>query len=599
MNVVHPAWLAGLRNVLAGLVLLAPLAAGAEPADPARTALYRLDPRAAAMLQLQPYLRVTTSETTDGTQLTLVNVNPRVGEWLLLYRRLPNQPPAVIHVENPLGARQNLILDETGLSVAGDGERQRCSLRLADGRDLFAAFDRPIVPFCGGHLFVRTQQRGYRTTEETVVSLLRSLGHVGEAIINLYKETVGQDAELERAQVAPRAQPFSPGTPDGRLVEPGVPRNADVVPAHAQSVFSASQLGIAVHATGGPVRSMLRPGAWYPAELHPGIYVSLIAPAHIAEAIFERDATRVSPLDATETGALVYLLAFDLEMYRWRFHLGTDHPGVEWSPRPPVARQPAPGPDGFASVRPFARVGMVPPQERPGLAAVIVGGFKREHGAFRYGALSQTNNGSHYGFAESGVMLSRLQPGLATLFGRIDGSTELRVWSERDLAELPQLDWARQNGVPLIEADPVTGRPTPGAFVRSWGLGNWSGALVISTDPEGHQVRSAELRSVRAGACLQTHGGHRFMIYAYFSAATPSAMVRVFQAYQCLQAMLLDMNSPELTYAALLQIRGEQIRVEHLNQAMAASEPARGRYRFLHANDNRDFFTVLRRAPPH
>jgi hypothetical protein len=129
--------------------------------------------------------------------------------------------------------------------------------------------------------------------------------------------------------------------------------------------------------------------------------------------------------------------------------------------------------------------------------------------------------------------------------------------------------------------------------VRSWGLGNWSGALVIRTDPQGTQTRGAELRSVRAGACLQRSAGHRFLVYAYFSAATPSAMARVFQAYGCDYAMLLDMNSPELTYAALVGREG--LAVEHLNQAMAESDPGRGVYRFLNANDNRDFFAVLRR----
>ena len=149
--------------------------------------------------------------------------------------------------------------------------------------------------------------------------------------------------------------------------------------------------------------------------------------------------------------------------------------------------------------------------------------------------------------------------------------------------------------MPLVELDPATGRTVPGREVRSWGLGNWSGALVIRTDPEGHQQRSAELRSVRAGACLMENEGHRFFVYAYFSAATPSAMARVFQAYGCSTALLLDMNSPELTYAVLVGRAGEELRVQHLNDAMAGSDPGRGAYRFLAANDNRDFFTVLRR----
>ena len=45
----------------------------------------------------------------------------------------------------------------------------------------------------------------------------------------------------------------------------------------------------------------------------------------------------------------------------------------------------------------------------------FTGGFKREHGAFRYGDLAQKNHGSHYGFVENGVVFSKLQPGLATI----------------------------------------------------------------------------------------------------------------------------------------------------------------------------------------
>jgi hypothetical protein len=128
-------------------------------------------------------------------------------------------------------------------------------------------------------------------------------------------------------------------------------------------------------------------------------------------------------------------------------------------------------------------------------------------------------------------------------------------------------------------------------------LGNWSGALVIRTDPEGRQVRGAELRSVRAGACIPENAGRRFLIYGYFSAATPSGMARVFQAYGCTHAMLLDMNSPELTYATLVG-HEDRLVVEYLNQAMAGAEPGARQFRFLTANDNRDFFVVLRRPAP-
>jgi hypothetical protein len=240
---------------------------------------------------------------------------------------------------------------------------------------------------------------------------------------------------------------------------------------------------------------------------------------------------------------------------------------------------------------------MVPPQERPRLAAVFVGGFKRDHGAFRWGPLSTVNNGSHYGFIENGVVLSRLVPGLSTLITRTDGTLDLRVWTEADNAGLDTVMSARQNGMPIVETD-AAGNTVPGATVRSWGIGNWSGALVITRDPNGQNQRSADLRTLRSGLCMQTNAGRTWMIYGYFTAATPSAMARVYQAYGCTHAMMLDMNAPELTYAALYSAtENGGVRVEQLNNAMVDTEPGRSRWRFLSANDNRDFFTVLRRQP--
>ena len=54
---------------------------------------------------------------------------------------------------------------------------------------------------------------------------------------------------------------------------------------------------------------------------------------------------------------------------------------------------------------------------------------------------------------------------------------------------LPRVRFARQNGVPLID-DGV-----PGDQVTSWLGGNWSGSA------------EAELRTLRAGACMKTAPG--------------------------------------------------------------------------------------------
>ena len=124
--------------------------------------------------------------------------------------------------------------------------------------------------------------------------------------------------------------------------------------------------------------------------------------------------------------------------------------------------------------------------------------------------------------------------------------------------------------------------------MNRWGPGNWSGS------------EDSKLRTIRSGAALQWSGGKRFLIYAVFSDATPSAMARVFQAYQCRYGMLLDMNALEHTYLAIYRRAGSQVYVDHLISGMSQVEKsgANGPVpRFLAYPDNRDFFYVMRRNP--
>jgi hypothetical protein len=127
----------------------------------------------------------------------------------------------------------------------------------------------------------------------------------------------------------------------------------------------------------------------------------------------------------------------------------------------------------------------------------------------------------------------------------------------------------------------------PGDFVNLWGPGNWSGSA------------NEDLRSLRAGLCLQENPRGRYLVYGYFSAATPSAMARVFQAYGCRYAMHLDMNALEHTYLATYVHRGEARVVEHLVTGMDEVDRTAGRDlvpRFLGFPDDRDFFYLTRKA---
>jgi hypothetical protein len=221
--------------------------------------------------------------------------------------------------------------------------------------------------------------------------------------------------------------------------------------------------------------------------------------------------------------------------------------------------------------------------------AAFAGGFKRDHGAFRYGPFAVRNHGSHYGFVEQGVIFSTLQPGLATVWTTRAGEVQLQTWTSQDSALVPQIRDARQNGVPLIEYDASQHKSSPGAWVNRWGEGNWSGSA------------NQDLRTVRAGLCLQEAHGRRYLIYGYFSDATPSALARVFQAYGCRYAMQLDMNALEHTYLALYLARQDGRVVEHLMEGMAAvDQHSQGEFvpRFLSFPDNRDFFYLTRRSAP-
>ena len=175
------------------------------------------------------------------------------------------------------------------------------------------------------------------------------------------------------------------------------------------------------------------------------------------------------------------------------------------------------------------------------------------------------DHGSHYGFVENGVVLSKLQPGLATVVVFDDGRVDLGTWTKQDDADLPRIRHARQNGVAILERDAGSQRTVPGSRVRDWGPGNWSGSA------------DKKLRTLRAGLCLQESQGKQFLVYGYFSSATPSSMARVFQASGCRYAMLLDMNALEHTYMAVYRMQGSRLLTQHLIDGMERRRRLQGR----------------------
>ncbi len=561
---------------------------GAPRADPGSPPVEQAQAYAATapktVVELQQF-RSTVSQEIEGPRgvsgrATLVNMNPAVSAWYLLTLSWGDGTPRTYHLENAAPGARDLVLDPTfraGPVIRSERERDACDLWVSGALAKAAEQRTPYAPLCAGRLYLRNPVPGRRTDLEAVVEFVRDNVWAGETIIGLAKDTVFRDAELERARLTPGVQPAAEAARG--------PRPAAVDPALADRAVQAGSLGIRVEAS-PPTELGL--GRWYRAADRRDIYVSLIEPQAVSAEILESHRSRVNPFDPVERSALVYLVAFDLGAFDLAYAVGTDHPRVDWSPRPPASVRPPglPGPDGVGTVRPLVTSGIVTPRDAARTVATFAGGFKRAHGAFKYGDLAVRNRGSHYGFVEEGVVLSKLQPGLATLYILTDRSVHMKTWTEGDDRELPKVRYARQNGVALVERDAATGKSVPGPLVNRWGPGNWSGSA------EG------DLRSARAGACLQDGPGGRFLIYAVFSSATPSAMARIFQAYGCEYGMLLDMNALVHTYMALYPERGPAGGIQHLVRGMAEADPTPGGRavpRFLNIPDDRDFFYLLPR----
>jgi len=534
------------------------------------------------IVDLQPFRTETTVHfvSRDGKsgEATLIDLNSSVQSWYLLEIRSADGAVAAYHLENPYPTRQKLLLDSSGLVISAGQNRHSCDVLRDDTLPNARAARLVYPPLCEGRIYLRNPATGHRTTLEAATEFLREHVWGGEKIID-FGHTLMEDMNRETGKIESANQ----GHEASRK---GAPLAALVDSKYSDRLLTSGNLGIDL---GGPEGHGMTPGAWYPVRGVPGVYVSLLEPDMIDAAILGSYSGTVSHLDDVEASALSYLIAFDLDRFDLGFALGTEYPGVGWSDRA-LAQQKDPklvGPDGIGKIAPLVATGLIAPENAGRTVATFTGGFKRTHGAFKYGDLALRNSGSHYGFIEAGVVFSKLQPGLATVFVLDDGSVQMKTWTDVDSKLLNRIKYARQNGVPLVEWDQSSQSSKPGALVARWGDGNWSGS------------QDAKLRTIRSGAAIQISGGKRFLVYAVFSSATPSAMARIFQAYRCDYAMLLDMNALEHTYCALYRRSGRQLTIGHLIKGMSQLDKSTPNgaplARFLAYPDNRDFFYVMRR----
>lgn len=552
---------------------------------------------ATTILDLQPLRQGEAMATTFNgvaAKVVLTGLNPRVGAWYTLQFMKGASVVRSFHLE-VVRAPVRLSLSDSfpnGIMVVPKGEGVApipCPLWGGDRSPLTEASQKKeaYVALCEGQVYLRNPTEGRESTLERTTSFLRRHVWGGDALTNLVKSYVYLDhfllqpdlstdvaLPLHREDYQPHKTTFMPpaATVRGEFVDARIP---------------PEELGLKLK---GTVSSGLAPGAWYSHEARDGVFISAIEARMLQDEVMRSHPDRVRPLDDVEGGALVYLVAFDLERYELGFALGTAHPSVEWSERvaPEMRDSKLPGPDGIGRVEPVVPSGIISPRDAGRTVATFTGGFKREHGAFKWGPLAKRQQGSHYGFIEQGVVFSRLIEGLATLVVRRDGTLEMGVWGQPHLAPLDEVKHARQNGVAIIEsrADKPRDPGIPGEFVDNWEDGNWSGS------------QSSKQRALRAGACIVHSFDHTYLVYGYFSSATPNAMARVFQAYSCSTAMHLDMNALEHTYLAVFGASGGNLATEHLISGMSVlDQSVDGRVvpRFIGIPDNRDFFYVMDR----
>lgn len=547
--------------------------------------------RPKSVIELQQFRRTTRARVADergrGGEALLINLSPRINFWYLLQLTWDGEATVSYHLTNSQPEAQELILDADfpeGLLFEGPRGRTGCALWSTEASPSLAEASQlstPYVTLCGDEIVLRRPTAGRRTKLEWATDLLRDKVWGGETLTVLVRDSLYQDANLVRSEL------IAGGAGPDEDAAQGQPAPARIEPRHAGDLMAPVALGLALESP----ETRVRVGAWYPALDNPGVFVSVSQPALVATELLESSPRHAGRLDAVEAEALTYLVAFDLSQFEVDFSVGTDHPRVGWADRvrPGLRDASLPGPDGIGDIAPLVAGGIVPYSLAERTVASFTGGFKRSHGAFKSGTLGERASGSHYGFIESGVVLSKLQLGLATVFLLDDGSVEMKTWTREDDALLERIRFARQNGVPIVETDPETGAPVPGALVGRWADGNWSGS------------QDRRLRSVRAGICLQESAAGRFLLYGYFSSATPTAMARVFQAYGCSYAMITDMNALEHTYLALYRVEDSRLAVDHLIEGMEVLDRVVDGHvlpRFLGFADNRDFFYVVRRPSP-
>lgn len=539
------------------------------------------------ILDLQSHLKTDRHEfdiNGDKTKIALTSLNKNINTWFLLEVKIGSNKYAV-HLENPDPTHTQIELikeQKISLQLTQKDSKKVCEIKEEDLKYKSKEND-PYYPICDKGLYIRLKTEGRESAKEAVADFLRNNVWGGEKITSFVKDVFFKDKyKIE-------SDDKSQNKKDGHInMNDLSPNPANLSEEGKGKQINNQMLGLPIE---NPQTDTMQNGEWYKLKGKSDIFVSVIEPGTIDKTILGSFPKNTTKLDDVESKALAFSIAFDLDQYDLGFVLGTDHPDVKWAERAldEVKDNTIPGPDGIGTIEPLVATGKLSPYLLDRVVSTFTGGFKRGHSAFKWGTLAKINGGSHYGFIEQGVVLSKLQPGLATLIIKKDGEISMKTWQDSDnFAILGDILHARQNGVPIIDGiDETSKLPIPGELVNKWGAGNWSGSA------------NGKQRSLRAGTCIaENNAGKKFFIYSYFSTITPSGMARVFQSFGCNYAMHMDMNALEHTYLATYDISDKDFITSNFIQGMEvldSKHQGKTLPRFVGMADNRDFFYVVKK----
>ncbi len=382
-------------------------------------------------VEFSPMRAVQEVPAADGATLRLTSLHPRREPLVSARDRSPPSGqgrPQSWHFENADAEAWRVSLS-TGsapaLLIDGHGRApQACAPWAGDTPELAtaAASGLPYAPVCGGRLYLRNRVRARKHQP---------------------RGGVGFPAQ-QRGVRRPAGEPDQGHVLRGRL-----PRDsADFGDAEDDSGDAVAALGTANLARtpadahrDGPAgrrarRAACEAGTWYEVEDRDGVFASVMQPGLIADEILDAR-SGANGLDGIERNADVYLVAFDLTRVRDRLRDRHRSPGARLVVAPVAAAAGdynLPGPDGFDRPDPLVLNGMLRPTLLPDrVVATFTGGFKRDHGAFRFGDYADLQPRPPLRLPDQRRAPSRaLAPTSPPSTCTIDGEVGMKTWEEAD-----------------------------------------------------------------------------------------------------------------------------------------------------------------------